>query len=188
MLETLEPRPLMPAVASPMRARAAAPSAMWSIDCPAAVPRRIHRICHELARANMGPYLAARSLIWDAAAWDERTAQRQFWLLTEHGKFAGFATTQRDRYARPSLHIGDLQLLGAARQRGGGTALLNAILTAALADGCQFVSLNVFVDNPAVRLYARFGFENICIEDDKFRMYKPLHDRAVRGPVPESSN
>ena len=136
----------------------------------------------------MGFYFVARSLIWDAAAWDERTAQRKFWLLTEHGKFAGFATTQRDRYASPTLHIGDLQLLAAARRRGGGTALLDAILSAAMADGCQFVSLNVFVDNPAVRLYERFGFESVCVEEDKFRMYKPLHDRASRGPVPESSN
>ena len=58
-----------------------------------------------------------------------------------------------------SWRIVDIVLLPAARGRGIGTDLIEAVLRAAAADGAREVALSVLADNNAARrLYGRLGF------------------------------
>ena len=58
----------------------------------------------------------------------------------------------------PELTAG---VMGGARGKGVGTALVHALLEQARAAGFEAISLSVEPDNPAVRLYERAGFTRV---------------------------
>ncbi|MCX6047427.1 MAG: GNAT family N-acetyltransferase [Chloroflexi bacterium] len=61
------------------------------------------------------------------------------------------------------------------RGRGIGHALLTALLTAAQ-KSYRAVSLNVWVENPALRLYQRLGFETVTANGPEMTMIKRFSD------------
>lgn len=61
--------------------------------------------------------------------------------------------------AAPLLNIHDLVVDERARNRGIGQALLDAVQVEAERRGCAKVTLEVWPENPAERLYLRAGFE-----------------------------
>lgn len=76
--------------------------------------------------------------------------------------FIGYSTFR----ARPLLNIHDLAVLPEQRGRGIGHALLAAAESHARATGCCKLTLEVLDDNqPARRLYTRFGFEELRYGD-----------------------
>jgi ribosomal protein S18 acetylase RimI-like enzyme len=76
--------------------------------------------------------------------------------------FLGYSTFQ----ARPLLNIHDLAVLPAQRGRGTGRALLAAAQAQALTEGCCKLTLEVQEGNdPARRLYERFGFADVRYGD-----------------------
>jgi ribosomal protein S18 acetylase RimI-like enzyme len=77
---------------------------------------------------------------------------------------------------------GDTPELGMAvrtecRGRGTGTALLTRVLEAASTQ-YDSVSLSVSLDNPAFRLYERFGFEQMAVGGTSVTMVKRLRTRT----------
>lgn len=60
-----------------------------------------------------------------------------------------------------ALHIRDLQLVPEARGAGGGTFLLETVHAWARRRRLRILRLRVFTDNPATRLYARLGYQNV---------------------------
>jgi ribosomal protein S18 acetylase RimI-like enzyme len=71
----------------------------------------------------------------------------------------------------PELSIG---VLATERGRGVGSALLAAALAQAALDGQKQVSLSVEPDNPALRLYERFGFARLELADGAWTMVRTL--------------
>lgn len=71
----------------------------------------------------------------------------------------------------PELSIG---VMAEERGRGVGTALLDELLVRAAAAGHRAVSLSVETDNPAVRLYERFGFERVGYVGTSWTMQRIL--------------
>jgi GNAT superfamily N-acetyltransferase len=71
------------------------------------------------------------------------------WRREDH--FHGFSDEQI-----PEIGIG---VVGDARRQGVGSALLKALITQARREGLQALSLSVDLENPARRLYEKFGFE-----------------------------
>jgi len=94
---------------------------------------------------------AAHSL---GAAW------YRFWSKADHSY--GFVSEHI-----PELAIGVKQ---EARNRGVGSLLLRELLEEAGRQGIVQVSLSVEVDNPALRLYERLGFEKIGREGNAWTM------------------
>ncbi|MGF1473693.1 MAG: GNAT family N-acetyltransferase [Rubrobacteraceae bacterium] len=60
----------------------------------------------------------------------------------------------------PELSIG---VAPGYRKKGAGTALLRALMEVAREQGFDALSLSVEVDNPAIRLYRRLGFETASL-------------------------
>jgi ribosomal protein S18 acetylase RimI-like enzyme len=89
--------------------------------------------------------------------------------------FIGFSTFQ----GRPLLNLHDVAVLPSHRGRGVGRALLEAAQAHARQLGCCKLTLEVQQDNdPALRLYARFGFDDLrfgASQPTRF-LVKPLSD------------
>jgi GNAT superfamily N-acetyltransferase len=76
--------------------------------------------------------------------------------------FIGFSTFE----ARPLVNVHDLAVLPQHRGQGVGRALLAGVEQRARARGCCKLTLEVQDDNePARRLYARFGFRDFVVGD-----------------------
>jgi GNAT superfamily N-acetyltransferase len=74
----------------------------------------------------------------------------------------------------PELSVG---VLAPERGRGVGAGLLAAALVQAALDGHEQVSLSVEPDNPAVRLYERFGFARHQAADGAWTMVRTVRVR-----------
>ncbi len=90
-------------------------------------------------------------------SWAEQFAGAINEVVVADGVDIGLITTVG---ADDRLHIVDLVVAGDARRRGVGTAAVRAVLDRAAACG-QPVTLKVRVGNPALRIYARLGFERV---------------------------
>jgi len=87
---------------------------------------------------------------------------------TENGEPLGTAwyrlwTDKRHFYGYVSPEIPELGIAvaGHARGRGIGTQLMDELLRAAAENGLKAVSLSVVPENPALRIYERFGFRKV---------------------------
>jgi RimJ/RimL family protein N-acetyltransferase len=125
------------------------------------------RLAHAVS-AEPGAWLISSDGEWRSPAEERRylRALRRYpdatVLLAEaDGEIVGRLSVARDPHPA-SPHVADLGLMVAAthRRRGIGTALLRAAVEWARGHGIRKLELHVFPWNePALRLYERFGFE-----------------------------
>jgi ribosomal protein S18 acetylase RimI-like enzyme len=127
--------------------------------------------CRALAKANMEPYLLRRGQQWTRNGWDEKAPSREFFELYVARERVGFVDIG-------GVHIGDIQLEPTFRNRGIGKQAIERVFSIARSRALREVTLNVFRDNPAIRLYERMGFVVIDRGFDKFRMRCILKDDA----------
>lgn len=79
-------------------------------------------------------------------------------------------------YTDEEFCLDQLHLIEAARDKGIGTALINATIAEAEAEG-KNVSLSLVKGNRAIRLYRRLGFHQVAEDATK------IHKRFVTEPV-----
>ncbi len=134
--------------------------------------------CLALAHKNMSPYLERRGEQFNDDRWRELAPQAQFFLIVDHADEAsitvGFVGLRIEPDAPQALHVGDVQVEPRFQNRGAGCAALAHIETLALSRGLSALTLNVFRDNPALRLYERFGFDAVDTRFYKYKMRKSL--------------
>ena len=134
--------------------------------------------CLALAHKNMSPYLERRGEQFSDDRWRELAPRAQFFLIVDHTDevpiTVGFVGLRVEPDAPQALHVGDVQVEPRFQNRGAGCAALSHIETLALARGLSALTLNVFRDNPALRLYERFGFEAVDTRFYKYKMRKSL--------------
>ena len=139
--------------------------------------RRIE-YCLALARDNMQPYLAQRGQVFDDTRWRNLAPRASFFLLNDTSRAVyqtiGFLSVRDEPDSPKSLHIGDIQLEDKCRNRGAGWATLVLVQNMTASLGRSEITLNVFRNNPAMRLYERFGFRCIDTQFDKHKMRKSL--------------
>ncbi|MGL5005587.1 MAG: GNAT family N-acetyltransferase [Casimicrobium sp.] len=134
--------------------------------------------CRALAKANMEPYLLRRGQQWTRNGWDDKAPSREFFELYVARERVGFVSLWRDNDIG-GVHIGDIQLEESARNRGIGKQAIERVFAIARSRGLREVTLNVFRDNPAIRLYERMGFVVIDHGFDKLKMLRILKDDAA---------
>jgi GNAT superfamily N-acetyltransferase len=134
--------------------------------------------CLRLAHQNMSPYLERRGEKFDDERWRQTAPQAEFHLVTDNANWAcktiGFVSVRRDPDCPPALHIGDVQIEPPHQKLGAGSAALHWIEDLARSRGLTELTLNVFRDNPALRLYERFGFHAVDTQFYKYKMRKTL--------------
>jgi ribosomal protein S18 acetylase RimI-like enzyme len=133
--------------------------------------------CLALAHENMSPYLLRRGETFDDEKWLRLAPQAEFFLLTENentDRIVGFSSFRSVPECATALHIGDVQIEPEQRNRGAGLSALLGIESIARSRGMTELTLNVFRDNPALRLYERFGFDAVDTRFYKYKMRKTL--------------
>jgi ribosomal protein S18 acetylase RimI-like enzyme len=125
--------------------------------------------CRALAQTNMEPYLTKRGQQWTRAGWDDKAPSREFFELYVERERIGFVSLWKDNDAA-SVHIGDIQLEPQFRSRGYGARAIERVFAIARSRALREVTLNVFRDNPAIRLYERMGFVVVDYGFDKLKM------------------
>ena len=152
------------------------------VPVPALVPvattdRRLE-YCLALARDNMSPYLMRRGQEFDDTRWRNLAPRASFYLIVDTlaspEVTLGFLSVRSEPDCPTALHVGDIQLESQHRNRGVGWATLRLVEDLAKSRQLTELTLNVFRDNPALRLYERFGFRLIDTQFDKFKMRKSL--------------
>ena len=107
------------------------------------------------------------------------------------GRIVGRLSIARDQHPA-SHHVADLGLMVAAgaRRRGIGSALLAAAVEWARASGIRKLELHVFPWNePAIRLYERFGFEREGYRNAHYRRGREYVDAILMAyPIDEIRN
>ena len=98
----------------------------------------------------------------------EAEGPEALWVLEEDGRVIGNAGVNET--AAPGVLSLGMAILPEARGRGGGRALLEAIIQHARTSGAHKLELEVWPDNsPAIGLYTSAGFEEEGLRRDHYR-------------------
>ena len=108
-----------------------------------------------LTRVNMIDYYRRHRLEWHAGAFIASCRQSTNFLIEASGTRIGGLRISEEGDA---LHLRDLQICAAWRGSGAGSHVLEQVHAYARNRRRKRLRLYVFVDNPAVRLYERFGY------------------------------
>ena len=114
--------------------------------------------CFALTKVNM-----EASFIKNWGGWSEKTFTKHFsadkinMIYLDKRSIGYFSLSRHNTY----WCLDDIQLLPSETNKGIGTALLSKIDDIVFKSDVKKVHLTVFVDNPAMRLYAREGFDVI---------------------------
>ena len=105
---------------------------------------------------------------------------RPVWCAVEDGAFQGYCFCQWEEmtdsavgFARKELYIDDLCVDETARGKGVATALFRYVTDIAKAEGANFITLNVWQGNSALKFYEKMGmkprkvFMDLPLEDTK---------------------
>ena len=171
----------VPVIEAVRRIRPTPSPASAIVLTPIAITDRSIEYCLRLARDNMQPYLARRGQEFDETRWRNIAPKASFFLLSDQNwvghPMIGFLSVRDEPDSPNALHIGDVQLEEQHRNRGVGWASLLLVEGMARSRGLNELTLNVFRDNPALRLYERFGFRCIDSQFEKHKMRKTLAHR-----------
>ena len=137
--------------------------------------------CEARSRGNMAHYRDARGIVWDPARFVASWAEFENHIIVVDGVNVG---TLRLLAVDDALEIRDLQLLPSHQGQGIGSWALETARTMAMARGFGALRLRVFPENPAHRLYSRFGFEAVVTENGVVHMQLllPTPERLPSSP------
>ncbi len=119
-----------------------------------------YNFTHKLTRSNMETYVVKYWGGWNESVFRTNFERTENLVLRLGIERVGFVRLES---AGEVLVIEDVQILPAYQNRGLGGWMLDQVCEAAINRGLPAVRLRCFKDNPARRLYARYGFR--LVED-----------------------
>jgi ribosomal protein S18 acetylase RimI-like enzyme len=122
-----------------------------------------------LNKQNMSPYFQQHGIAWDPDRFAKDWLMLENYMITSDGIRVGALRLSADE---SSVHIRDIQVSRAFISQGIGSWAIQQALLISQNRGYTSVVLRVFKDNPAMRLYERFGFSVIAEDDHIFHMRK----------------
>ncbi len=97
-----------------------------------------------------------------ANRWREQdSGYRELLGVEVEGVLVGTVSIREVRDVHRSLHLFALEVATELRGRGIGAAIVNFVIEEARLRDCDRVTLEVYVENPARRLYHRLGFRRV---------------------------
>jgi ribosomal protein S18 acetylase RimI-like enzyme len=91
-----------------------------------------------------------------------QVAEGMYFGIRAHGRLVAVAGTHLVNRAESAAAIGNVFCLSEYRGRGFGARVTSAVANALVKEGIETIGLNVGPDNPAVNLYRRLGFRDVC--------------------------
>lgn len=145
------------------------------------------------AEDALGPVMQVMGQAFDplyGEAWNHSQTRSMLALPLTHVVLAETIATRMDQSGLPigfalTRRVADeeeLLLIAVApdwRQFGAGTALLNLVLENARAAGVTRLHLEMRSNNPAIRLYSKFGFEPVGLRKDYYKGSDSRHYDAL---------
>jgi ribosomal protein S18 acetylase RimI-like enzyme len=127
--------------------------------------------CEAVSRGNMAHYHATRGVEWSRKRFQTTWGEFENYMLLANDEMVGVLRLLANNDA---LDIRDLQVLPAWQNQGIGSWAIAWTRADAVRRGFPRVGLRVFVDNPALRLYERLGFETRTVDEHgKVHMTSP---------------
>ena len=110
----------------------------------------------ELTRSNMHYYYQKHQIEWEDACFTKNWEKSENLGVHQNNDCIGVIRLETDAQ---TCYLADLQLVPEVQSQGIGSYVLNYVKQLAKVRQKQLMSLVVFLDNPAVSLYRRNGFE-----------------------------
>jgi ribosomal protein S18 acetylase RimI-like enzyme len=131
-----------------------------------------HRVAWRLYAEGIRPYAAAYRAWVDAeqeARFESRYKPGSTWVINRDGADIGWMELQE---IDEELRLNQLYVATAQQRKGIGSQVMRHVLAKSRETG-KPVALNVLKNNPARRLYERFGFAVVGENEMKFFMTRP---------------
>jgi GNAT superfamily N-acetyltransferase len=116
---------------------------------------------HDLTYSNMHAYVVRHWGAWNPEIFFRNFATTENFIAWREDERLGLVRLRWLLPTLPTVIVDDLQVLPAEQNKGHGWAMLEAIVDLARERGCRIIRLRVFDENPAQRLYRRFGFRDV---------------------------
>lgn len=121
----------------------------------------------ELTHSNMQFYYKKHKIEWENACYAQNWQKSENLGIYQQQRCVGVIRLEQDAH---TCYLADLQLLPEVQGQGIGSYVLGYIRQLAQVRQKQLMSLVVFLDNPAINLYRRHGFEIMQRNDILARM------------------
>ncbi|MFX0200017.1 MAG: GNAT family N-acetyltransferase [Candidatus Hodarchaeota archaeon] len=126
---------------------------------------------HNLTQTNMKGYIERYWGGWKEEIFGNNYDLGENYLVVMEDNPIGYL---RIRFAANECWIEDIQIKEDYQNRGIGSWVLKNALLVAERKGCESMKLRVLKENPAKRLYNRFGFVQISDDESSIIMKKDL--------------
>jgi ribosomal protein S18 acetylase RimI-like enzyme len=131
--------------------------------------------CQTLSQRNMAAYRARRGIAWDRERFALSWVKFENFIIVQNAQRVGLL---RLLELDDALDIRDVQILPTLQRRGIGSWALRQAEAMAQQRDLAKLSLRVFAENPAKRLYRRFGFvQHERIGDTLHMLKHVMHEK-----------
>ena len=120
-----------------------------------------------LTRSNMQPYYDRYAITWEDPCFATNWQQSENFGLYQADTCIGVIRLQQDQ---ATSYLADLQLIPSVQGQGIGSYALGYMQQLAKIRQKHLMSLVAFVDNPAIKLYTRYGFKSVSTTEVLTRM------------------
>ena len=127
--------------------------------------------CFELSGKNMKLYFRQHQIPWDREHFIRSLQKGIAKIIWFEGQRAGFFHWKIKDHCG---YVSTIQLESHLQGKGIGRFILQHLEHLTQEQDLDQIRLSVFVDNPALRLYQRLGYEIIGTKSDKYLMQKSL--------------
>ncbi|MFP8966124.1 GNAT family N-acetyltransferase [Pokkaliibacter sp. CJK22405] len=132
---------------------------------------------HDLTYKNMNHYYVETGLEWSTDIYNSQWTDTVNMVLHDPGKPDSEPLgVLRLQIQQPYIYLWDIQLEPRTHGQGLGAEVLLRTLWIAGQINCRSYLLKVFKQNPAIRLYKRFGFKQIAEDEYLYTMERMIEE------------
>lgn len=128
-----------------------------------------YRFCHDISKRAMAPYFDKYFGGWESKIFKKNFKTAQICIIKYKQRRIGLYSHE---YGANHLHILNIQVSGNYQNKGIGSFVMQKLESEAKKKKLNKISLQVFKDNPAIKLYKKIGFKPIKTKNNSVLMEK----------------